>query len=137
MKLSWIDIAVYLIYLAFFGLAIVAGPRGTLWYAALCLSAGCSVLWLIARWQLGDAFSVGPEARKLVTRGLYSRIRHPIYVFGSLAFLFVVLALQGWFALIIWLVVILIQVRRARREERVLVEKFGEEYTTYRSRTWF
>lgn len=137
MKLRWIDIAVYLIYLAFFGLAIVAGPRRTLWSVALCLSAGCAVLWFVARWQLGDAFSVGPEARQLVTRGLYSRIRHPIYVFGTLAFLFLVLALQGWFALVIWFVVILIQVRRARREERVLAEMFGEEYTTYRSRTWF
>jgi protein-S-isoprenylcysteine O-methyltransferase Ste14 len=58
-------------------------------------------------------------------------------VFGTLAFLFLVLALQGWFALIIWLVVILIQVRRARREERALAEMFGEEYTAYRSRTWF
>ena len=137
MKLRWIDVAVYLIYLGFFALAVVAGPRGTLWYVALCLSAGCAVLWFVARWQLGDAFSVAPEARQLVTRGLYSRIRHPIYVFGTLAFLFVVLALQGWSALIIWVVVILIQVGRARREERVLAETFGEEYTSYRSRTWF
>jgi protein-S-isoprenylcysteine O-methyltransferase Ste14 len=136
-KLRWIDVAVYLIYIAFFGLALVVGPRGTLWYIALCLSAGCSVLWFVARWQLGNAFSVAPEARQLVTRGLYSRIRHPIYVFGTLAFLFVVLALQGWLALIIWVVVILIQVGRARREERTLAETFGEEYTAYRSRTWF
>jgi protein-S-isoprenylcysteine O-methyltransferase Ste14 len=137
MKLHWVDIAVYLIYLALFGLAIVTGPRSTLWYVALCLSAVCAVIWFVARWQLGDAFSVAPEARQLVTRGLYSRIRHPIYVFGTLAFLFLVLALMGWFALVIWLVVILIQVRRARREERVLAEIFGDEYTTYRSRTWF
>ena len=137
MKLRRIDVAVYLIYLGFFALAVVAGPRDTLWYVALCLSAGCSVLWFVARWQLGDAFSVAPEARQLVTRGLYSRIRHPIYVFGTLAFLFVVLALQGWPALIIWAVVILIQVDRARREERILVETFGEEYSAYRSRTWF
>jgi protein-S-isoprenylcysteine O-methyltransferase Ste14 len=25
----------------------------------------------------------------------------------------------------------------ARSEERVLAEMFGEEYTTYRSKTWF
>ena len=137
MKLPWIDVAVYLIYLGFFALAVVAGPRGTLWHIALCLSAGCSILWFVARWQLGDAFSVAPEARQLVTRGLYSRIRHPIYVFGTLAFLFVVLALQGWPALIIWVVVILIQVGRARREERILEETFGAGYTAYRSRTWF
>jgi len=94
-------------------------------------------LWLVARWQLGNAFSVTAQAHQLVTQGLYSKIRHPIYVFGTLAFLFVVLALQGWSALIIWVVVLLIQVVRLRREERVLAETFGAEYTTYRSKTWF
>ena len=137
MKLYWIDIVVYLIYLALFGLAIVAGQHTTLSYVALCLSLACAVLWFIARWQLGDAFSVTAQARHLVTQGLYSKIRHPIYVFGTLAFLFVVLALQGWSALIIWVIVILIQVVRLRREEQVLVEKFGTEYMAYRNSTWF
>jgi protein-S-isoprenylcysteine O-methyltransferase Ste14 len=136
-KLYWIDIVGYLIYVAFFGLAIVTAPHSTLSYVALCLSLTCAVLWFVARWQLGDAFSITPQARHLVTRGLYSKIRHPIYVFGTLAFLFVVLALQGWPALIIWVVVILIQIFRVRREERVLAETFGAEYTAYRSRTWF
>jgi protein-S-isoprenylcysteine O-methyltransferase Ste14 len=135
-KLRWIDLAVFVIYFAFFSLGLVSA-RGMPSYVALSLSAVCAILWLVARWQLGSAFSVTPEARRLVTRGLYSKIRHPIYVFGTLAFLFVVLALQGWFALIIWVVVIQIQVRRARREERVLAEAFGAEYTTYRSKTWF
>jgi protein-S-isoprenylcysteine O-methyltransferase Ste14 len=72
-----------------------------------------------------------------VTQGLYSKIRHPIYVFGTLAFLFVVLALQGWPALVIWAIVILIQIARLRREEQVLAETFGSEYTAYRSTTWF
>jgi protein-S-isoprenylcysteine O-methyltransferase Ste14 len=96
MKLGWIDFVTYLIYLRFFGLAIVAGLHKPLSYIALCLSLVCAVLWFIARWQLGHAFSVTPQERQLVTRGLYSKIRHPIYVFGTMAFLFVVLALQGW-----------------------------------------
>jgi protein-S-isoprenylcysteine O-methyltransferase Ste14 len=137
MKLQWIDIVSYLIYLAFFGLAIVVGPHITLSYTALCLSLVCAVLWFIARWQLGEAFSVTAQARQLVTQGLYSKIRHPIYVFGTLAFLLIILALQGWPALFIWAIVILIQVTRVRREERVLAEKFGAEYTAYRSKTWF
>jgi protein-S-isoprenylcysteine O-methyltransferase Ste14 len=103
----------------------------------LCLSLACAVLWFVARQQLGDAFSVTAQARHLVTRGLYSKIRHPIYVFGTLAFLFIVLALQGWPSLIIWLVVIMIQANRIRREEQVMAETFGAEYTAYRSKTWF
>jgi len=137
MKLYWIDMVVYLIYLAFLGLGIVNGLHNTLSSIALFLSLACAILWFVARWQLGDAFSVTAQARHLVERGLYSKLRHPIYVFGTLAFLFVVLALQGWPALIIWSVVILIQVIRVRREEQVLAETFGAEYTAYRSRTWF
>jgi protein-S-isoprenylcysteine O-methyltransferase Ste14 len=137
MKLQWIDIVSYLIYLAFFGLGIIAGLHITLSYIALCLSLVCAVLWFVARWQLGEAFSMTAQARQLVTGGLYSKIRHPIYVFGTLAFLFIVLALQGWPALVIWAIVISIQIARIRREERVLAETFVAEYTTYRSRTWF
>src|SRR5450755_2962081 len=36
----------------------------------------------VARYQLGRSFSVKAEAHKLVTTGLYSKIRNPIYVFG-------------------------------------------------------
>jgi protein-S-isoprenylcysteine O-methyltransferase Ste14 len=136
-KLNWIDIFVYLVYLAFFGLAIVMAPHSTFAYTALGLSLVCAVLWFVARWQLGTAFSVTAQARHLVTEGLYSKIRHPIYIFGTLAFLFVVLALQGWAALVITTIVILIQVARLRREERVLAETFGAEYAAYRSTTWF
>ena len=136
-KLKLLDIAVFAIYFLFLGLGLLVAPRNLLSSAALCLSIACSVLWFVARWQLGDAFSVAPEARHLVTRGLYSKIRHPVYVFGTLVFLLVVLALVGWAALIIWAVVILIQVLRLRREEKVLAETFGAAYAAYRSRTWF
>ena len=40
------------------------------------------ILWAIARFQLGASFAVRAEARKLITSGLYSKIRNPIYVFG-------------------------------------------------------
>jgi len=75
--------------------------------------------------------------RQLVTTGFYGRLRHPIYVFGTMAFLLVLLALQGWQALVIWAILIPVQVIRARREEGVLAEGFGAEYEMYRSSTWF
>jgi protein-S-isoprenylcysteine O-methyltransferase Ste14 len=132
--LRWMDFVVYPVVLA---LAVLLGPRGTLWYAGLCLSVVSAALWLVARRQLGDAFSTRLEARHLVTRGLYAKLRHPIYVFGSLAYLGALLALMGWPALIIWLVILVVEMRRARREEQALAEAFGQEYAEYRSRTWF
>ena len=43
-------------------------------------------LLVLARLELGSSFSVRPKAQTLVTHGLYSRIRNPIYVFGGLVF---------------------------------------------------
>src|SRR5262249_11596499 len=38
------------------------------------------VLWTAARFQLGTSFTVTPQARQLVSTGIYSRIRNPIYI---------------------------------------------------------
>ncbi len=72
-----------------------------------------------------------------MTWGIYSKIRHPVYVFGGVAWSGALLALLGWSAVFIGVGVALIEVARARREERVLVGTFGSEYLAYRSRTWF
>lgn len=130
----WIDFVQYPLVVA---LAVWLGPRGALWLAGLCLSLAAAALWGLARWQLGASFSVDPEARKLVTRGLYSRIRHPIYLFGDLAYLGGLVALQVWPLLIVWLAIVLVDIDRARREEQVLAQAFGAQYTAYRSSTWF
>ena len=72
-----------------------------------------------------------------VTTGIYSKVRHPVYVFGILAILGVVLYAHLWPALLAFLVLIPMQLLRARAEEQVLIERFGEEYLRYKSRTWF
>jgi protein-S-isoprenylcysteine O-methyltransferase Ste14 len=132
-----VDVVMYLFYLALLALAVVSATRYPLGFMALVLSVVCAVLWVVARWQLGAAFSVQAEAHHLVVTGLYAKIRHPIYVFGTGAFLLVLLALQGWTALAIWAILIPVQVIRAGREDRVLAEAFGAEYASYRRSTWF
>jgi protein-S-isoprenylcysteine O-methyltransferase Ste14 len=132
-----VDILMFAFYVVLACLAAVADARDPVWFVALGLSAVCAALWLVARLQLGASFSVHAEARQLVDTGLYSRLRHPIYLFGTAAFLFVLLALQGWPALVIWAILIPVQVLRARREERVLAEAFGADYEAYRAATWF
>src|SRR5690348_6199868 len=94
------------------------------------------LLLLIAPIQLGVAFSIKAKAQKLVTTGLYSRIRNPIYVFGGLF-------VAGFFLyfrpiwLVLFVVLIPLQVARVRKEEKVLADKFGEEYQWYKAKTWF
>jgi protein-S-isoprenylcysteine O-methyltransferase Ste14 len=94
-------------------------------------------LLVLARIELGGSFSVLPEARKLVTQGLYSRIRNPIYVFGTMLITGVFLFINKPSALLLFVVIIPLQIYRARQEQKILEARFGDEYQQYKSRTWF
>jgi len=112
-------------------------PWDALQIAGLCLASAGFVLWTIARFQLGSSFTATAQARQLVTRGLYSRIRNPIYIFGSCVIGGAILAVRCPVWLLIFVIIIPLQLWRARKEANVLEAKFGEEYRSYRAGTWF
>lgn len=91
----------------------------------------------VARYQLGESFSIKPEAHALVTTGLYSKIRNPIYVFGMVMGAGLILALQRPALWLLLVAVVVGQTIRARREARVLEAAFGDAYREYRRKTWF
>jgi protein-S-isoprenylcysteine O-methyltransferase Ste14 len=111
-------------------------PWTTSRVAGAVLTFPALLLWLVARIQLGRSFAVGAKAKELVTHGLYSRIRNPIYFFGSLFIAGLVLVIGRPIWLLILVVLVPMQVIRARVEARVLEEKFGDAYRQYRSKTW-
>ncbi|HEY1660136.1 MAG TPA: isoprenylcysteine carboxylmethyltransferase family protein [Candidatus Sulfotelmatobacter sp.] len=90
-----------------------------------------------ARYQLGRSFAVRAEAHQLVTRGIYSRIRNPIYVFGAILIAGVILILHRPALCLFLIAIIILQVVRAHREARVLEAAFGDAYREYRRKTWF
>ena len=94
-------------------------------------------LWAIARAQLGDSFSVTPQARALVTTGLYRKIRHPVYVFSGIGIAGFVMYVGRPTLLLLFLVLIPIQVFRATVEGRKLEDRFGEAYGEWKRQTWF
>jgi protein-S-isoprenylcysteine O-methyltransferase Ste14 len=105
--------------------------------AGLAILAPSFVLFATARMQLGRAFSIQAKASTLVTSGLYSRIRNPIYVFGALMVVGLsVFSRQPWFLLVL-AALIPLQVYRSRKESQVLEEKFGAAYVEYKRKTWF
>jgi len=110
------------------------GPRQVLGLVLLILGF---VLWTVARFQLGSSLTVTAQARSLVNTGLYSKIRNPIYVFGScfLAGLLLIIARPIW--LLVFAIIIPLQIWRARKEAKVLEASFGDEYRSYRAGTWF
>ena len=132
--LLWFDVAATLVLVA---LAFRYGPRTGCFYAGLGLTAVTMPFWILARLQLGRSFSVTAQARQLVTHGLYSKLRNPIYFFGGLAYFGALVALQVWSLVLAWLALTPIQILRIRREEKVLAEAFGAEYEAYQAKTWF
>jgi len=134
---AWIVTVVPLAGLAVF---IVLFPRGGGTFVSVAgagMAAAGFALVTVARLQLGSSFSVAPKATALVERGLYSRIRHPVYVFSTLGITGLILYVGELRLLPLVAVIVVIQIVRARREERVLEEEFGERYRRYRERTWF
>jgi protein-S-isoprenylcysteine O-methyltransferase Ste14 len=91
----------------------------------------------LARFQLGRSFSVTAQAKNLVTHGLYSKIRNPVYLFGALAMAGFFLILQKSALWILFALLVAMQIMRARKESQVLEAKFGDEYRAYRAQTWF
>jgi protein-S-isoprenylcysteine O-methyltransferase Ste14 len=112
-------------------------PWSPLRVVGLFLMFPALALLTVARFQLGNSFSITPEAKNLVTHGVYSRIQNPIYLFGTFVFVGLFLFLERPWLLLLIVPVLILQTVRARAESRVLEERFGEEYRRYKAATWF
>lgn len=91
-------------------------------------------LCILAVLDLGRSLSIMPEARKLVTDGLYRRIRHPLYLAEEIAVLGIFLQFRSWQALAIVAVHFYFQIRRMGWEEGILAGEFPD-YTEYQRRS--
>jgi protein-S-isoprenylcysteine O-methyltransferase Ste14 len=90
-----------------------------------------------ARYQLGKSFAMRAKAYELVTHGIYSKIRNPIYVSGAVMLAGFILVLHRPMLWLVLLALIIMQTLRARREAQVLEAAFGDAYREYRRKTWF
>jgi len=140
LTLAWLAFFVPLIWivspvLSFADYPLRAGP---LVAGILCFVAG---LWLFYRSHadLGTNWSITLEVRerhRLVTHGVYRRIRHPMYIALLLYAAGQALALPNWVAGPSYLVAFsILFVFRVHAEERLMLEQFGDEYAAYMART--
>jgi protein-S-isoprenylcysteine O-methyltransferase Ste14 len=116
---------------------ITSRPWNAARLAGLVIAVPALVLLVTARLQLGSSFSVTPQARRLVTHGIYSKIRNPMYVFSALYIAGLILYAQRFRLLLILVVLIPIQMIRAGQEAKTLEASFGDAYRKYREQTWF
>ena len=95
-------------------------------------------LWILARINLGSAFSpkAKPIAGEIVKKGLYSRIKHPIYLFSTLSFLSLLFILNSKPLYLSGVFLLLIQIYRTRLENRKLKELFSVQFEDYKHKVW-
>ncbi len=137
LKLNLLTLAVIVVLALIFASQVRNLPWTFPHVAGVAIALPAFVLFVLARIQLGRAFSVQAIATTLVTAGLYSRIRNPIYFFGALMIAGVIVFVNRPWLFLIFAVLIPLQVYRVRKEERVLEEKFGAAYVNYKRQTWF
>ncbi len=101
--------------------------------SAACLLVGGGLI-LVTVLYLGGAFSLIPQARRLVTSGPYRLIRHPLYLAEELSVLGAVFQDFSVFTGMIFLLHCAVQIQRIRFEETLLTDIFPE-YKTYAAAT--
>ena len=138
--LAWVGFVVPLIWVAssVFSFAEYPLDAAPLFAGGACLVIG---LWLFYRSHadLGTNWSITLEVReqhRLITQGVYRRIRHPMYSALVLYSVGQALVIPNWVAgpsnLIAFAILFAL---RVRAEERMMVEGFGDEYAAYSART--
>lgn len=111
------------------------------WIAWAGIVPQAAALWLFRRSHadLGRNWSISLEVREqhaLVQSGVYRRIRHPMYSSFFLLGVAQLLLLPNWLAGLAGIAgAAALFIFRVRREERMMLESFGEEYRAYMART--
>ena len=140
LTLAWAGFFVPLVWVASPWLPFADYPLrgGPLVAGVACYASG---LWLFFRSHadLGTSWSITLEIReqhRLVTDGVYRRIRHPMYSALLLYSVGQALALPNWVAGPSYLVAFgLLLASRLAAEERMMLERFGDDYASYMART--
>ncbi len=104
----------------------------------LSISVIGAIIACTSRYTLGKNWSLSiqkKESHQLIQNGIYKIIRHPIYT--GLLFLFIGNAIiVGDYRAIIAIIIIFVSFWfKLKKEERLLSETFGDQYTAYKKRT--
>ena len=71
------------------------------------------------------------ETPHVITKGVFSTVRHPIYLSAILLYLGQILLTLSLASLALWIIIVIFYWFISRHEEKLLIERFGEEYVQY------
>lgn len=99
------------------------------------------LIWILGLITLKDAFQIRADAKILIENGIYSKIKHPIYLGGFIIDLGLIIftyhTFLFWYLIGYTIIGNLIQLFRIKNEEKILLDKFGKKYIMYKKNTWF
>jgi protein-S-isoprenylcysteine O-methyltransferase Ste14 len=128
---------VYLFFPASFAWALMPLPAWLRWLGcAVGLSGPLLMYWTLS--NLGTNLTDTVVTRKgafMVTRGPYRWVRHPFYVTTALILAAVTVLTANWLIGVAGLLVLLLLAIRTPKEERMLMERFGDQYRDYMAHT--
>ncbi|MFI5264772.1 MAG: methyltransferase family protein [Candidatus Kapaibacterium sp.] len=132
---SYLLVTVQFLCAVFFFYFIGATPL-TL-FPVILITAGIAIaLWAMLTMRFGN-ITVNPipkDEAKLVMKGPYAFIRHPMYAAVLIAMLGIAINIETWLAYGVWIILFVDLLVKMRFEERLLREKFSE-YPEYIKRT--
>ena len=117
--------------------AMIEIPIPVRWIGAIAgLFSSVLMYWTLSSLGMNLTDTVVTRAdATLVTHGPYRWVRHPFYVTTALVMLSVTLLTANWLIGLGCLVVLAMLAVRTPKEERVLIERFGQNYLDYMAGT--
>ncbi len=123
---SWLDFANYDL------------PAWTGWLGAIVFAGSGGLIWKTYQ-DLGRSWTpslIFRDGHYLITDGIYKYLRHPMYTANLLWAMAQMLMLHNWIAGFAYLVVIIPHTFiLIQKEEKIMLEKFGDEYRDYLEKT--
>jgi len=133
----WLGTLAFLIYPPAVAWATIPVPDWLRWIGvAIGLCCPMLMYWTLSSLgkNLTDTVVVRSNAT-LTTHGPYRWVRHPFYVTAATVMTAVTLLSANWLIGLSSLLVLSLLAIRTPKEERMLVERFGQEYRDYMQRT--
>jgi protein-S-isoprenylcysteine O-methyltransferase Ste14 len=93
----------------------------------LMLAIGVYMSWK----GISIVFGEKREPPRVITKSVFSFVRHPVYLGSILSILGLVIITLSILSFIIWLMTVIFYYSVSRYEEKLLVEKFRNEYEEY------
>ncbi len=83
--------------------------------------------------EMGLKVAETHRADRVISTGVYSKVRHPQYLGAILSHLGASFLLSGYYSLLVTPIVVIVNYVLCWKEERELVREFGDEYLKYQS----